>query len=214
MRRWVIAAATVLTVGFTTAPAPATPPPTAHAAIVDDGQALDLRNLVDRATRTARIDVQLVTALPVQHLSVVPRHEPDPPPAPAGNKTTVKAPAPIKPPTVAVAGRAGIVVAYARAQVGKRYVFATAGPNTFDCSGLVVAAYNRIGISLPHQTGGLIRRGRAVSRSQLIPGDLVFPSSGHVAIYIGNGLIVHASNPRTGVKISTIYSFWAARRIL
>ena len=111
-------------------------------------------------------------------------------------------------------GNAGRVVAYARAQVGKRYRFGATGPSAFDCSGLVVAAYARIGISLPHYTGSLLKRGRYVSRSQLRPGDLVFPSGGHVAIYIGNGLIVHASNPRTGVKVSTIYRFWTARRIL
>ncbi len=119
-----------------------------------------------------------------------------------------------KPAGKAATGKAATVVSYVRAQIGKRYVFATAGPNTFDCSGLVKAAYARIGISLPHQTGGLIRKGRAVSRSALAPGDLVFPSSGHVGIYVGDGLIVHASNPRTGVKISKIYSFYAARRIL
>jgi cell wall-associated NlpC family hydrolase len=122
-----------------------------------------------------------------------------------------------KPPKTAppkVTGKVGTVVSYARAQVGKRYVFATAGPNTFDCSGLVKASYARIGVSLPHQTGGLIRKGRAVSRSQLAPGDLVFPSAGHVGIYIGGGQMVHASNPRTGVKVSGIYSFYAARRIL
>ncbi len=116
------------------------------------------------------------------------------------------------------AGKAGTVVKYARAQVGKAYRFATAGPNTFDCSGLVVAAYRQIGISLPHQTGALSGRGRAVSRANLQPGDLVFPHSGHVAIYVGGGMIVHASNskpyPQGGVKLSTIYQFSYARRIL
>jgi cell wall-associated NlpC family hydrolase len=105
-------------------------------------------------------------------------------------------------------------VRYAQAQVGKRYVFATSGPNTFDCSGLVVASYRQIGISLPHQTGGLAGRGRAVSRAQLQPGDLVFASSSHVGIYVGGGMMVHASNPRTGVKRSSIYTFAFARRIV
>lgn len=112
------------------------------------------------------------------------------------------------------AGRAAAVVAFARAQVGKRYVFATAGPNTFDCSGLVVAAYRLVGLGLPHQTGALAGRGRPVSRAQLAPGDLVFPASGHVGIYVGGGMMVHASTPRGGVKLSPVYAFSFARRVL
>ncbi len=111
-------------------------------------------------------------------------------------------------------GSIAVVIRFALAQVGKRYVYGTAGPNTFDCSGLVVAAYRLLGISLPHQTGALSSRGRAVSRGALQPGDLVFPSGSHVGIYVGNGMIVHASTPRGGVKRSAIYSFAFARRII
>ncbi len=115
----------------------------------------------------------------------------------------------------APSGRIGPVVSYAKSQPGKRYVFGTAGPNTFDCSGLVVAAYKRIGINLPHSTYSLINRGWAVSKASMKPGDLIFPTgSGHVGIYIGGGLMVHASNPRTGVKISTVYGTWRIRRIV
>jgi cell wall-associated NlpC family hydrolase len=151
-----------------------------------------------------------------------------PPAAPVKKKATTGAPVKKKPaapvparkravtgPAAApAAGAAGVVVGYARAQVGKRYVWATSGPNTFDCSGLVVAAYRKVGVSLPHQTGGLAGRGRSVSRAQLQPGDLVFPSSGHVGIYVGGGLMVHASTPKGGVKLSSIYRFSFARRIL
>jgi cell wall-associated NlpC family hydrolase len=117
------------------------------------------------------------------------------------------------PPLPAV-GRAAVVVAFARAQVGKRYVWATDGPNTFDCSGLVVAAFRLLGMGLPHQTGGLAGRGRPVSRGELQPGDLVFPASGHVGIYVGAGLMVHASTPRGGVKLSPVYAFAFGRRLL
>lgn len=112
------------------------------------------------------------------------------------------------------AGAASAVVAYALAQVGKPYRFATAGPNTFDCSGLAKAAYARVGVAVPHQTGSIIGRGRAVGRAELASGDLVFPSSGHVGIYIGDGRMVHAPKPGDKVKVSGIYSFWAARRLL
>ncbi len=109
---------------------------------------------------------------------------------------------------------AAAVVAFALAQVGKPYQFATAGPNAYDCSGLAKAAYAAVGISIPHQTGGIIERGRAVSRNELAPGDLVFPSSGHVGIAIGGGQFVHAPKPGDHVRVAPIYAFWAARRLL
>lgn len=115
--------------------------------------------------------------------------------------------------TVPAAGRASAVLAYARRQVGKPYVWAAAGPSGFDCSGLVVASFRSVGVSLPHQTGALVSRGRAVSRSQLQPGDLVFPSSGHVGIYIGGGMMIHAPKPGDHVKVAKVYAFWTARRI-
>lgn len=121
-------------------------------------------------------------------------------------------------PPVAVAAADGsaaaAVVRYALAQVGKPYRFATAGPNTFDCSGLAKAAYAQVGINIPHQTGGIIGRGRAVGRSQLEAGDLVFPSSGHVGIYVGDGKFVHAPKAGDHVRVAPIYAFWAARRLL
>ncbi|MFF5226944.1 C40 family peptidase [Dactylosporangium sp. NPDC000521] len=110
-------------------------------------------------------------------------------------------------------GSSGGVVGFALAQVGKGYGFGSAGPDRFDCSGLVAAAFRRIGISLPHQTGGLARVGRPVGRGELRPGDLVFPASGHVGIYVGGGRIVHASTERGGVKLSPIYAFSFARRV-
>ncbi|MET7426291.1 C40 family peptidase [Dactylosporangium sp. NPDC005555] len=113
----------------------------------------------------------------------------------------------------AVAGGGGGVVGFALAQVGKAYGFGSSGPDRFDCSGLVAAAYGRAGVALPHQTGGLARVGRPVGRGELRPGDLVFPAAGHVGIYIGGGRMVHASTERGGVKISPIYAFSFARRI-
>ncbi|MEV4137065.1 C40 family peptidase [Dactylosporangium sp. NPDC049742] len=112
-----------------------------------------------------------------------------------------------------VPGAGGGVVGFALAQVGKGYGFGSAGPDRFDCSGLVAAAFQRIGISLPHQTGGLARVGRPVGRGELRPGDLVFPASGHVGIYVGGGRMVHASTERGGVKLSPIYAFSFARRV-
>lgn len=105
------------------------------------------------------------------------------------------------------------VIAYAVAQIGKAYRFGTKGPETFDCSGLVVAAFNSIGIGLYHFTGRIVREGNAVARSELARGDIVFPTPNHVGIYIGNNQMVHASSSRGRVVIGSVYSFYAARRI-
>lgn len=107
-----------------------------------------------------------------------------------------------------------IAIGYAMAQVGKSYVFGASGPNAFDCSGLVMRSFQQIGIALPHYTGTMLGYGKRVSRSEMIRGDIVFPSSSHVGIYLGNGEYIAASNPRTGIKVSKLYSFYAARRLL
>lgn len=104
------------------------------------------------------------------------------------------------------------VAAWALTQVGKPYVWAAAGPNAYDCSGLVVAAYARLGIRLPHNDQALMGVGRAVSRSELRPGDVIQPFVGHVVIYIGNGRIVEAANSRLGVITRDMYAFYRARR--
>lgn len=111
-------------------------------------------------------------------------------------------------------GKAASIVAYALAQVGRPYVWGSAGPRTFDCSGLVVAAFSRIGLSLPHQSESLLARGMPVSRSNLQPGDVIWPYHGHVMIYVGNGRIVEAANPQQGVRVGALYAFMTARRFV
>ena len=105
-------------------------------------------------------------------------------------------------------GRAAGAVAFALRQVGKRYVYAGTGPNSYDCSGLTMAAYRSVGIYLPHQSGSQFHSGRHVSSNELQPGDLVFYYSPihHVGIYIGGGRIVHAANPGEGVRIAGVFS--------
>jgi cell wall-associated NlpC family hydrolase len=105
-------------------------------------------------------------------------------------------------------GRAAGAVAFAERQLGKRYVYAAAGPDAYDCSGLTMAAYRSVGVYLPHQSSQQFHYGRHISSSQLQPGDLVFYYSPihHVAIYIGNGRIVHAANPGEGVTTAGVFS--------
>ncbi|WP_330459372.1 C40 family peptidase [Streptomyces sp. NBC_00820] len=102
--------------------------------------------------------------------------------------------------------RAAAAVAYAYQKLGSPYVWGATGPNAFDCSGLIQAAYRSAGVSLPRTTYAQINAGRRVSRSQLQPGDLVFFYSGisHVGIYVGNGQMIHAPNPSAPVRVAPI----------
>jgi peptidoglycan DL-endopeptidase CwlO len=95
---------------------------------------------------------------------------------------------------------------YALGKRGDPYVWGGAGPNDFDCSGLVMWAYAQVGISLPHFTGSQWNMGVHVARSQLQPGDLVFfyADIGHVGLYIGNGLMVDAPDFGEDVQVQPV----------
>ncbi|MEV8530416.1 C40 family peptidase [Streptomyces sp. NPDC051211] len=100
-------------------------------------------------------------------------------------------------------GSAAAIVNFARAQVGKAYVLGGTGPSSYDCSGLVRAAYRQAGISLPRMSQDQSTAGRSVSLSALQPGDILYwgskGSAYHVAVYVGGGKFVGAQNPRTGI---------------
>lgn len=96
---------------------------------------------------------------------------------------------------------------FAKAQVGKGYSQAQhlrLGPTHYDCSGLMYRAFQKAGIELPLTSRTQAKFGQEISADQLQPGDLIFYYSpvSHVAMYIGNGQIVHAANPRSGVEIA------------
>lgn len=105
----------------------------------------------------------------------------------------------------------------ALSKVGSPYRYGAAGPNAFDCSGLINWAYKSSGKSLPRTSRELSRTGTPVAKSDLQPGDLVFfykPVS-HAGIYIGDGKVVHASNRKSPVKVSDMsrMKFNSARRV-
>lgn len=102
---------------------------------------------------------------------------------------------------------------FAMGQRGKPYRFGTIGPRAFDCSGLVAAAYRQAGITLPHYTGSMLRLGSKISRGNLRRGDLIFPTSSHVGIYLGKNQMIVASSGHGKVMVQTVYSFYTARRI-
>jgi peptidoglycan DL-endopeptidase LytE len=104
-----------------------------------------------------------------------------------------------------------IAAEVALAQVGKPYQWAGAGPNSFDCSGLVMYAWAHAGVNLPHYSVAQYEDTARISESQLQPGDLVFTDNGdggaqpgHVTIYIGHGEIVTADMPGTVVRVETL----------
>ena len=112
-------------------------------------------------------------------------------------------------------GRAAKAVMYALSQVGDRYVAAAAGPNSFDCSGLTMTAWRQAGVRLPHDSRSQYSVTRRVPLSQAQPGDLVFyfgRGTHHVGMYIGNGKMVHAANPREGVVVTNVLGPWYSSR--
>jgi cell wall-associated NlpC family hydrolase len=108
------------------------------------------------------------------------------------------------------------VVDLAYAQVGDGYSMGASGPSVFDCSGLTMWVYNQaMGVSLPHNTHAqwnAIDDTWYAGGKQPQPGDLVFffnNGADHVGIYVGDGKMVHAANPRTGVTVDSIYDgYW------
>ncbi|GAB7035949.1 NlpC/P60 family protein [Streptomyces sp. NPDC021749] len=131
---------------------------------------------------------------------------------PSVTAPSVTAPAPGRQPSTKPTSRpakptrsAASAVAYARVQLGKPYVWGGAGPGGFDCSGLVMRAWQAAGVTLPRTTWGQIHAGTATTRSRLVPGDLVLSyGGGHVGLYIGDGQVIHAPRPGTVVTVAPL----------
>jgi cell wall-associated NlpC family hydrolase len=100
-------------------------------------------------------------------------------------------------------GRARTVVDFAHAQIGKPYVFGADGPDSYDCSGLTMAAWRKVGVSLPHSAHRQYEQEPKVSKANLQPGDIVFFYSDrhHNGIFIGNGKVIHAPQEGENVEI-------------
>lgn len=106
-------------------------------------------------------------------------------------------------------GDIGTVISYAKSMVGGSYVWGGSSYRATDCSGLVMLSYEQVGISLPHNAAAQAGYGKSVSYDSMQPGDLIFFGSSiyHVAMYIGDGKMVHAENSSTGIVISYVSSF-------
>lgn len=116
--------------------------------------------------------------------------------------------------------KANTVIKAAKSRVAKgQYRWGAAGPNNFDCSGLMIWSFRKIGIKLPHSSRAQSSKGVKVAKKNLKPGDLVFFYSpvSHVALYIGDGKIVHARNTRDDLEISNLKRYGhyhSARRVI
>ncbi|MFV0134121.1 NlpC/P60 family protein [Streptomyces sp. HMX87] len=105
------------------------------------------------------------------------------------------------------ATKADKAVAFARAQIGKPYVWGATGPGSYDCSGLTQAAWKAAGVTLPRTTYDQVDTGTTVPLSQALPGDLVFfyDDLSHVGLYIGDGMMIHAPRPGAYVREESVH---------
>jgi cell wall-associated NlpC family hydrolase len=117
-----------------------------------------------------------------------------------------KAKAKAKAAALALRTRGDVAVSWARRMIGRPYVWGASGPSAFDCSGLTAYVWAQAGVYLSHSTYAQWDEGRHVSRSQLMPGDLVFFGSDlhHMGLYIGDGLMIDAPHTGTTVQVQGI----------
>jgi cell wall-associated NlpC family hydrolase len=149
--------------------------------------------------RQARLAAQAKAA--ANHSQNEPAPAPAPAPAPSGGSSGGSS----SPPPATHSS----VVAIALQYLGVPYVWGGATPSGFDCSGLTMYVYAKVGVYLPHNAAMQYGMGTPVSRSQLAPGDLVFFNGlSHVGMYIGGGRFVHAPHTGDVVKISSLSESW------
>jgi peptidoglycan DL-endopeptidase CwlO len=148
----------------------------------------------------APVDAAPTTAPPGP--APAPPPSPGPAPGPRSSPTPPAANAPVS------GGGAATAIAYARAQLGKPYCFAGAGPSCFDCSGLTMRAWGAAGVSMPHYSGAQYWMFPHVPLNAMQPGDLVFWGPGgsqHVGLYIGGGQMIAAPHTGDVVKIQAVW---------
>jgi cell wall-associated NlpC family hydrolase len=163
-------------------------------------------SIKDQITQLEAAERERQARLAAQAKAAAKNHQPAPEPAPSsassGGSPTPTAPAP--PPS-----SHSSVVSIALQYLGVPYVWGGASPSGFDCSGLTMYAYAKVGVYLPHNAAMQYGMGTPVSRSQLAPGDLVFFNGlSHVGMYIGGGRFVHAPHTGDVVKISSLSEYW------
>ena len=163
-------------------------------------------SIKDQITQLEAAERERQARLAAQAKAAAKNHQPAPEPAPSSGSSdgssTPSAPAPAP-------SSHSSVVSVALQYLGVPYVWGGASPSGFDCSGLTMYAYAKVGVYLPHNAAMQYGMGTPVSRSQLAPGDLVFFNGlSHVGMYIGGGRFVHAPHTGDVVKISSLSEYW------
>lgn len=143
-----------------------------------------------------------------------PTSTPRPTPTPTPTPEPTPTPKPTPPPAPAPSGAGATALAWGKTQIGKPYVWGAAGPHSYDCSGLTLAAFQQAGINLPRNAAAQYGVGSKVPVGQMQAGDLFFYSDNgaqsgiyHVAIYAGNGMRLHAPSP--GKTVELVPMWWA-----
>jgi cell wall-associated NlpC family hydrolase len=138
---------------------------------------------------------------------------PGPAPTPTPTPTpTTSPPPPVNPPPPSTS-KVETAIAFAKAQLGEPYEWGAAGPDSWDCSGLTMRAWQAAGIYLPHYAGAQYANTKPVPISKIVRGDLLYWSNGgpssiyHEALYLGGGLMIHAPRPGRNVEIVSV-SYW------
>ncbi|MEO1056519.1 MAG: LysM peptidoglycan-binding domain-containing protein [Actinomycetota bacterium] len=186
------------------APAPAAPSGLSYTIVSGDSLSIiAMRHGVSLGALLQENDLSLDTIIHPGHELAIPAGGTAPASSPSAPQAVASAPS---------SSRVDTVVNFARAQVGKDYKFFTAGPDTFDCSGLTLAAFEQVGVSLVHYSAAQAMQGTAVDfeNEAIKPGDLIFQKRrgsktiNHVGIAVSATQWVHASDPTNGVVITAI----------
>jgi cell wall-associated NlpC family hydrolase len=164
--------------------------------------------------RHRRAAVSLSLAVSLGTIAGLAACEPVPPTTTTTTTTTTKPAATTT--TVPASNKRTVAVAKAKAQLGKKYEYGSAGPDTFDCSGLTSYAWKAAGITLPRSAADQYAATTRITKAQLLPGDLIFYASGssvsHVAMYVGDGKLVQAR--KTGYPVeSQDVDWWSSNRV-
>lgn len=172
----------------------------------------DIQLMVPKSTPSTTPEA---TPTPMATPEATPKPTPKATPKPTPKATPKATPKPTpKAPAAtpqATSSKALAIINTAKSYQGVPYVWGGTTPDGFDCSGFIQYVFNKNGISLPRVTSDQYKVGTSVSKSNLIPGDLVFfetykPGASHVGIYIGNNQFIHASSGKNKVMISSLTS--------
>ena len=115
---------------------------------------------------------------------------------------------------VDASGRAKTAIAFAMEQIGEPYVYGGAGPDGWDCSGLMMKAWAAAGVSIPRVVGPQMAAAKKIPMNELQPGDLVaYGNMQHIGMFLGNGKVVHAPRPGKSVEITSLSGFSVGGRV-